>query len=183
MKNVLIAYASRYGGSHYLAERIADKLKGMDIVADMLDLRSSPAGSWPDFDKYDGVIVGTGIKIGKWASEAEDALEEVQQDGTLPYGVFVTCFDAHKLGEQEAIEKYLIPKLLDTDAQPAAISAFGPIIDLSGRQKIGFIDRKIIGSFAKALKKEGFDVRDGEINSLVQDEAIDAFISSFADAL
>ena len=83
MKTLLIAYASRYGGSEHLAERIADMVKARDVIPELLDLRSSPPSSWPDFDKYGGVVIGTGIKIGKWSSEAEDALIEVQQEGTI----------------------------------------------------------------------------------------------------
>ncbi len=183
MKTVLIAYASRYGGSEHLAERIADMVKARDVMPQLLDLKSHPPKLWLDFGKYGGVVIGTGIKIGKWSPEAEDALTEVQQARTIPYGVFVSCFDAYKLGAGEAVEKYIAPKLSESDAQPAAVAAFGPVFDLSGAHKVGFIDRKIIGSILKGIRKDGIDVPDGELTALVGDDDLEAFVTGIIQAL
>ena len=95
----------------------------------------------------------------------------------------MSCFDAYKLGAQEASEKYIAPKLIECDVQPVAAVAFGPVFDLSGAHKVGFIDRKIIGSILKGIRKDGIDVPDGELTALVGDDDLEAFVTSIIQAL
>ncbi len=95
----------------------------------------------------------------------------------------MSCFDAYKLGAQEASEKYIAPKLIESEAQPVAVAAFGPVFDLSGAHKVGFIDRKIIGSILKGIRKDGISVPDGELTALVDDADIEAFVTRIIQAL
>jgi len=62
---LLVVYASRYGATREIAERIAEVL-----TAHGLDAMPRPAGNATDLADYDGCIIGSAIYFGKWRREA-----------------------------------------------------------------------------------------------------------------
>lgn len=67
MTKVLIAYASRHGGTRGIAERIKAALAGEGI-----DCTVSSVGDGPDPSLADACILGSGVYIGRWLKEAID---------------------------------------------------------------------------------------------------------------
>src|SRR5688500_5492406 len=66
---VLVGYASRFGSTRDIANRIAD---GVRIEGNDVDLRSVDEIS--EFDHYDAVVFGSGVYDGSWTAEATELM-------------------------------------------------------------------------------------------------------------
>ena len=64
-RNILVTYASKYGATREIAEKIGDVLRQAGLQADVL-----PVDSIRDLSTYKAVILGSAIYIGKWHKEA-----------------------------------------------------------------------------------------------------------------
>jgi menaquinone-dependent protoporphyrinogen oxidase len=82
--NVLIAVASKHGGTKGIANTIADELQRMGFhfgVEDVDDVTS--------IDGYDAVIVGSAVYMGRWLPEAEQFVRRLQpQLAAVPVWLF-----------------------------------------------------------------------------------------------
>lgn len=63
--NILIAYATRHGGTAEIARMIRDRLWLHGLVVD-----ARPAGEVEDLDAYDAVIVGAPLYLNVWHRDA-----------------------------------------------------------------------------------------------------------------
>lgn len=68
--NVLVAVASRHGGTRGIAEAIADELRGASLTVDLHE-----AGEVDDLAGYDAVVLGSGVYAGNWLPEAKQFAE------------------------------------------------------------------------------------------------------------
>ena len=70
---VLVAYATKYGSTRGVAEAIASRLaeQGMDV-----DLQ--PVGEVRSLDRYDAVVLGAPIYIGRFIGDAQQFLSRYQ---------------------------------------------------------------------------------------------------------
>lgn len=64
-QKVLVAYASKYGATKEIAEKIGLVLKEAGLDADVL-----PAGRVENMDPYQAVVLGSAVYIGGWRKEA-----------------------------------------------------------------------------------------------------------------
>ena len=64
-KSILVAYASKYGATKEIAEKIGEVLRQAGLQADV----SSVEGV-RDLTRYQAVILGSALYIGKWQKEA-----------------------------------------------------------------------------------------------------------------
>jgi menaquinone-dependent protoporphyrinogen oxidase len=62
---ILVAYASRMGSTAEIAGRIADQLRAAGHVAE-----TSPCTEAPGADRYDAVILGSALYVGRWDATA-----------------------------------------------------------------------------------------------------------------
>jgi menaquinone-dependent protoporphyrinogen oxidase len=69
-KQVLVAYASKYGGTAEIAQKIGQVLSGEGLQAVVL-----PAAGIRDLSAYEAVILGSAVYIGRWRKEAVKFLE------------------------------------------------------------------------------------------------------------
>lgn len=69
-KNMLVAYASKYGATKEIAEKIGDVLLQSGEQVDVL-----PVEAVKDLERYQAVILGSAIYIGKWLKEATEFLQ------------------------------------------------------------------------------------------------------------
>lgn len=67
MSAVLVAYASHYGQTRKIAERLADQLRGHGHQVDVADVRSRSGAPAPD--GYDAVVLGSRVEMGRHAPE------------------------------------------------------------------------------------------------------------------
>lgn len=73
-KQVLVVYASKYGATAEIAEKIGQVLRKAGLHVDV-----SAVGKAGDLDAYDAVVVGSGVYIGKWLKEAARFLQRNEQ--------------------------------------------------------------------------------------------------------
>ncbi|MFW9856319.1 MAG: flavodoxin domain-containing protein [Candidatus Thorarchaeota archaeon] len=146
---ILIAYGSRYGCTEEISTKIADFLqKKEQLPIRVLNLRTTPKESWPTLDDYQGLLLGTGIRVGKWTKEAESFLSRIKssfftEKGVI--GIFVTCgYAADAVHYPIAIRIFLEKKFNDLAIQPDIYEAFGGIFDFSASSRIPLIDKQIL---------------------------------------
>jgi menaquinone-dependent protoporphyrinogen oxidase len=65
--SILVAYATRYGSTRGIAERIAGTLEAEGLKVDL-----QPAGAVRDLARYDAVVIGSAAYIGSWLKEAAE---------------------------------------------------------------------------------------------------------------
>ena len=79
LKSVLIVFTSRFGGTDEIAHEIADELESKhNIQTQVLNLRDGI--KVPSLEKFDGIIVGSGIKMGRWTKESYNFLKKNQSN-------------------------------------------------------------------------------------------------------
>ena len=69
MKNVLVAYGSKFGSTAEIAESIAKVLRNRGLNASLM-----PASTVNDLDAYDAVVLGSAVYTGHWTKEAIEFL-------------------------------------------------------------------------------------------------------------
>lgn len=103
---ILIAYASKTNAAALHAGAIAGVLKGAGREVDLVNLRETRK---PELDRYDGVVIGSGVRIGRWYGPARRLLKRKELD-TMKIALFVACgmaCDEDKVNE--AVEKLIVP--------------------------------------------------------------------------
>ena len=136
---VLLAYASRYGSTAGIAEKIADVLRA---AGHEVDLR--PVGQVGGLDSYSAVILGSAVYYGSWRKEAEKFL--ISQSEALQ-GKKVWFFSSGPAGEGdpvELLEGWTFPSNLQETAdkiQPRGTAVFHGVMD---EKKMNFLERFIL---------------------------------------
>lgn len=149
---VLIAYGSRYGSTEEIVNKISEYLKDLDVESTVVDVKKEK--KWPLFDGYDGVIVGSGIKISKWMREPLQFLELRSHDlERIKLAVFISCISI--INDPEYAQKELLEKIFkETGVAPDLYEAFGPLIDMSGSSRMGFLDKIISKTVITGLNND-----------------------------
>lgn len=168
----LIVYGSRYGATHIIAERVAVLLSDAGYSTDVMDAKAHMPP--PDAESYSLVIVGSGIKMGKWTKEAEKFIDTIGHD--VPLGMFVSC--AKVLDDPRgALVEYVISIAEKHGLSPAAAMAFGPIFDLSDGSRTGFLTKRMIKSIGKSLfEKNGVEFDEHGKNDFVDWDQVEQFV-------
>jgi menaquinone-dependent protoporphyrinogen oxidase len=154
--NALVAYGTRYGSTTRIAEKIGEILKSEDYSVRIANLAEESIASISD---YDLVIVGSGIKMGKWTKETLDFLDRFETGlSRMKVALFVSCGyirDPEKVDEarvdflNKVAEKY--PSI-----KPVALGFFGGVFNFN---KYGFAERLLFRGIRKDLEKQGVDTR------------------------
>jgi menaquinone-dependent protoporphyrinogen oxidase len=148
---ILVTYASKYGATREIAEKIGQGLRQAGLPADVLRVDSVR-----DLAPYAVVILGSAVYIGKWQKEAEAFLRaNAEALATRP----VWLFSSGPTGEGDPVallEGWRLPAALQPVADrihPRYVAVFHGYIN---RDKVNFIERTAV----KAMKKEFGDFRD-----------------------
>lgn len=163
---VLIAYASKYGGTAGIAEKIGAVLREAGLEVDVL-----PADRVSDVTPYRAVVLGSGVYIGQWRKEAAALLKANEM---ALAGRSVWLFSSGPTGQEpmeKALQGWRFPQGLQPIAdriKPRDIVVFRGAADA---KKLGFADELIL----KGVKAPTGDFRDWE--------AITAWAVSIAAAL
>jgi menaquinone-dependent protoporphyrinogen oxidase len=148
---VLVAYASKYGATEGIAEKIGEILREEGLEVDVLQAKQVG-----DLTQYDAFVIGSAVYIGQWRKEASNFLKKNEN---LIAGKPVWLFSSGPLGEGDAIE------LMEGWQYPTQLQ---PVIDrikprdttvFSGSadtNKMNFFERFII----RMVKAEFGDFRD-----------------------
>jgi menaquinone-dependent protoporphyrinogen oxidase len=102
----LVVYGTRYGTAAEIAEEIAKILKDEQLDVDLMNAKSTKNF---DVSPYDLLVVGSGIKMGKWTKESINFLKKNRENlSNKKVALFVTCGSANdEKTIPEAQEKYL----------------------------------------------------------------------------
>jgi len=163
---VLVAYATKYGATAEIAERIGQVLRqaGLDVEV----LAAERAG---DVQVYKAVVLGSAVYIGQWRKQAAAFLKANEQ---ALAGRPVWLFSSGPTGEGDPVELtqgWRFPKGLQPVAdriQPRDIAVFAGSANV---EKMNFLEKFML----KNVKAPAGDFRDWE--------AITAWAASIAAAL
>jgi menaquinone-dependent protoporphyrinogen oxidase len=151
-KRILITYATKYGSTREIAEKIGELLHQADLQVDVL-----PVKDVRDFTPYEAVILGCAVYIGKWLKEAGEFLKRNENDlASRP----LWLFSSGPTGEGnpvELVEGWKVPadqqSIVDR-IQPRNIAVFHGNINLD---KVNFIEKWTVKNL---VKKPFGDFRD-----------------------
>jgi menaquinone-dependent protoporphyrinogen oxidase len=153
----LIAYGTRYGATAGTSAEIGRILreKGFDVkIANVKEEKIK------DISEYDLIVVASGMRMGKWVSEAEDFLKKFQKEfKQKKLALFVSTMKtvAEREGKTEEVTESrkvaLEDKVAKYDLKPIALGFFGGILDYN---KMGFLFKRTMGFLKPQLEKDGF---------------------------
>jgi menaquinone-dependent protoporphyrinogen oxidase len=166
-RNILVAYASKYGATKEIAEKIGEVLRHAGLQADIYSVDAIR-----DFTSYQAIVLGSAIYIGKWQKEA---VEFVRVNEKVLANRPVWIFSSGPTGEGdpvELVEGLRFPVALQPVVDrinPRDIAVFHGFIN---PDKINFIEKWSIKSL---VKKPFGDFRNWD--------AITAWATSIAETL
>jgi menaquinone-dependent protoporphyrinogen oxidase len=158
MVKALIVYGTRYGATEMTAEEIAGVFRDEGLDVDVVNLKE---GKVDDISGYGVVVVGSGIKIGKWTKEPDKFLNKFQKElAKKNVALFVCCGAKYPLDEkadkekeiENARTKYLEEKAAKYNLQPIAYGLFGGVYNFN---KMGWFFRKSMSSVKPQLEAAG----------------------------
>ena len=163
---VLVAYATKYGATTEIAEKIGQVLREAGLQADVL-----PAAKVDDLGPYQAVVLGSAVYAGQWRKEAVTFLEA--HEAALAERP-VWLFSSGPTGEGDPVELmngWRFPEAQQPIADrigPRDIAFFGGELDM---ERLNLAERLLV----KGIKAPVGDFRDWD--------AIHAWTSDVAMAL
>jgi len=142
---VLVAYATKYGATTEIAEKIGQVLRQAGLPTDVL-----PVDRIKDPTPYKAIVLGSAVYTGQWRKEAAKFL---QANETLLAERQVWLFSSGPTGQGDPVEllkDWRLPKSLQPIAdriRPRDIAVFHGNVDL---KKLNFIEKEMLKT-AKAL--------------------------------
>jgi menaquinone-dependent protoporphyrinogen oxidase len=134
-KKVLVAYASKYGATAEIADKIGEILKEAGVEADV-----TPVKEVKDISPYGAVVLGTAAYMFRWRKEATKFLKNNEKAlASLPVWLFMSG----PVGEGDPV------KLLEGHVVPKGIK---PVID-----RIGPVDLAVFHGVIKFEKMNAFE--------------------------
>jgi menaquinone-dependent protoporphyrinogen oxidase len=151
----LVIYGTRYGTATEIAEEIARVIKEEGIEVDLLDARGIKDC---DVSPYDLVVVGSGIKIGKWTNKSIKFLKDNRSSlANKKVALFVTCGAANEENSRTEGQKKYLDEVAAKNMinKPLSTGLFGSVYDPEANHGLMF---KIVNrSVRKNLEKQGID--------------------------
>ena len=163
---VLVTYASKYGATAEIAERIGQMLRQADLQVDVL-----PVNRVSDLTPYKAVALGSAVYMGQWRKEAVKFLKTNEK---LLAGRPLWLFSSGPTGKGDPVQLtkgWRFPKSLGPiidRIRPRDIAVFHGTLDM---KKLNFFERWAI----KNVKAPAGDFRDWE--------AITSWAAAIAGAL
>jgi menaquinone-dependent protoporphyrinogen oxidase len=169
MINALIIYGTRLGTTASTSEEIASILREEGLEVRVANAKKEKV---KEVSNYDLIIVGSGIAMGKWTSEAEDILKRLSKDlAGKKVALFVSCGSASPSPNTkpdtvtQARKSYLDDKAAQYGLTPIALGFFGPSYDYNNMPWWAGIfmnaaKKELISSGAKETKPGFYDSRD-----------------------
>ena len=166
-RNVLVTYASKYGATKEIAEKIGEVLRQAGLQVNVL-----PVGDMHDLTSYQAVVLGSAVYVGKWQKEA---VKFLQINNRVLADRPVWLFSSGPTGEGdpvELVEGLRLPVALQPVVDrihPRDVAVFHGYIN---PDKINFIEKWAVKSL---VKKPFGDFRDWD--------AIASWAASIAETL
>jgi menaquinone-dependent protoporphyrinogen oxidase len=178
----LIVYGTRYGATTGTSKEIAQVLHKEGFEIKVVNAKEEKIS---DISEYELIIVGSGIRLGKWTGEADYFLKKFHRElGQKKLAIFVSSMKSvsEREGKTEDVagshKVALEDKVAQFSLHPIALGFFSGVIDFN---KMDFFTRKTMGFLKPQLEKDGFkeeplgvyDLRDwDEIRSWARELAV-----------
>ncbi len=165
-KTVLIAYASKYGATTEIAEKIGEVLRQGGLTAEV-----NAADKVKELSPFQAVILGSAVYVGRWRKQAVKFLQ-ANEKALAEKPVWI--FSSGPSGEGDPVELlkgWRIPEKIQPIVdriQPRDVVVFHGNVDTG---KLNFIERRMM----KMVEAQTGDFRDWE--------AIQAWAKSIAEGL
>jgi len=150
----LVVYGTRYGTAAEIAKEIAKVLEDEHLEVDLVNTKRLKNC---DISPYDLLVVGSGIKMGKWTKESMNFLKNNKESlSNKKVALFVSCGAANdektiSEGQEKYLDKVAIENLTNP---PIATGLFGSVYDPNAKSMmIKFVNRFI----KKEMEKQGID--------------------------
>jgi len=143
----LIVYGSNTGSTEEIAETIASKLSDSGIKVDLVDLKKKPIRP----EGYDLVIVGSGIKMGKWTTETLNYLKDNEESlSRRPHAIFVSSGFASEPSRREQSRVDYIDAVLEKHPklEPVSTGLFGGLYNW---KRYNFVIKRLVISLLKSM--------------------------------
>lgn len=164
---VLIVFGTRYGATTGTSEEIAKVLREEGFDVRVANAKKEKIKS---ISEYELVIVGSGMKMGKWTDEADDFLKRFQKElEQKKLAIFASTMKtvSEREGKTEDVAKMRKAALEDKVAQynlhPIALGFFGGVLDYN---KMGFLFKRTMGFLKPQLEKDGFKETEPDLYDL-----------------
>jgi menaquinone-dependent protoporphyrinogen oxidase len=171
MTQALIVYGTRHGATASTSETIADILRNEGFDVGVVNAKKDKV---KDITEYELVIVGSGIRIGRWTGEPEKFLKKFQKElRKKKVAIFVCCGSAEPLDPKEdkatvienARTKYLEEKAAKYNLQPVALGLFGGVYDFNNmpwwsKKFMEMVRPQLEAAGVKETKPGLYDTRD-----------------------
>ena len=181
MKKVLIVYGTRYGSTEEVSNKIVNTLKEKEIDTSAINSKDLITENQPNLEDYDGIIIGSGIKVGQWTKETKKFIEnnlEFFKNSNVVLGVFVSSGLATNPEKIVELKKTYIEDVLNQYEITADLyDVFGGVLDLSKDSNIGFLGKKMI----KMVSKEDPRIKPNQRNDLRDWNQIKQFTENYAN--
>ncbi|MHA1490882.1 MAG: flavodoxin domain-containing protein [Promethearchaeota archaeon] len=183
MKKVLIVYGTRYGSTEEVSNKIVNTLKEKAIDTSVINFKDLITENQPNLEDYDGIIIGSGIKVGQWTKETKKFVEnnlEFFKNSNVILGVFVSSGLASNPEKIVELKKEYIENVLNQYGIVADLyDVFGGVLDLSKDSNIGFLGKKMI----KMVSKDDPRIKPNQRNDLRDWNQIKKFTENYANLL
>jgi menaquinone-dependent protoporphyrinogen IX oxidase len=148
-KNVLIAYETKSGVTGESANIIAGVLRSeYGFEVDVVNLKEKPE---PDLTEYGSIIIGSGIRMGRWYGRAKRLLK-VDFEGKNVVVFVSACSAGDPKTHDEAVTKYLDDVLVKyPKLKPLAAAAFGGRMQMFGKVRSDTCDPDKVRAWAKEV--------------------------------
>lgn len=152
MSTVLVVYGTKSGCTAGVAERIGAALAAYGVSVDV-----APAEDRPDPAGYDGVVVGSGVRVGQWHSAVKEwVTENADALKVRPTALYTVCLTIASEPEKvDEVRAYTDPLLAESGIEPIDIGLFGGWFE---PKRFSFVERTVL----KAMKAPQGDHRNWE---------------------
>lgn len=169
----LIVYGTRYGATESTVKEIKEVLEKAGIEVRVVDATQEKVEG---IAEYGLIIVGSGIKVGRWVKEAERFLKDHKSElrtkklalfvssGTWPMyeegGPFADAPGESrtskmlKITREDALEKYVAKKARKYSLEPVSMGLFGGLLDFDS---VGGLWGRMMRGLREDLKERGVD--------------------------
>ncbi|GAG96000.1 unnamed protein product, partial [marine sediment metagenome] len=151
---VLIAYGTRYGSTEEIAKKIEKTIQHKGLESELVNLGITKSKNWPQLDGFDGIIVGTSLKVNSWKKQVKTFLDKHKNEiNNKKFGMF-TC-GAWAIAEPLEANEDIAGRLAKNFELTADIYyAFGGVLDLSEDSNVGRAGKIALKLTALGLEKD-----------------------------
>ena len=183
MKKILILYGTRYGITKEVCSRIAEILENKGLNPMVLNFENIKSKKNLVLEEYDGLLLASGIKVGKMTKETRNFIEENAEflrTTSKPFGLFVSSGMASSPDKIPNLrKKYIEDFLKEYRIKPDLYDVFGGIIDLSKDSDLGFLSKKMVNM----VSKQDPNIKADQKNDLRDWGQIQGFVNKFGDLI